>query len=1486
MTDTAGNSFSASGNVATLQGDVWNGTGSWVNATSDWSFGSAPGYNEAAVIASGDVQTDTALTLSGNAIQNNAEIDVEAMPSGQWLTLNDASIAGGSMVIEPDAAILVIDGTLDGVTVTMGNDGEISLLYATGSLLTLDDDTSIAGGYLSIGGSAYNLPAGTLEISTGSDGAGHGATLESGLTVYNEGTVTVDTGAKLTLAGATIEGGTLADAGTIAAQGIVDITSALTGTGTDTIGSHATLEFDSGVASGQTVTFDDATGTLALGDPSGFGATVAGLTAGDTIDLSTLTYASSDYAVWTQLSTTGGGDGTLAIYNDSGVLRQSLNLDGIYAQGEFALTGDSSTLNAGNPGTDVKFNAISFNAISFNDGQINQESSQYDQYAPQIGPTGNTLQLTNDHPTEAASWFDSAKVSVASFTVSFDYQATPSGGGLADGFAFILQDSSVGLSALGGDGGSLGYGPESGGRGGTAISPSAAVELNLYEYGGSLIPGTNFATDGSTGSYNPTGGVDFADTGDTIQVVLSYNGSALTETLTDLVTGATYSTNYTENLESILGSDTAYVGFSAGNGGGQSTQIVSNFIYGQLSDIWTNGTGDGSWATAGNWSGGFAPVAGQTAVILSGGAPTIGSAITISDVTVQDGGTITVANHVTVALQDDTISGPGTIVNNGTVDTSSGTASIQASIANGGTIEATDGGTLTFADNVTNTGTIFAGANNTANNAGTLVDVLGTIINTGSISVMGEVQLDGGTITGAGSIANSGTIETTTAGGAIDGATIDNGGGTLTTGGVFTLDGVTINGGTLTGDAQNASFNVDAHDTLNLNIATVVADDGTTATLNNAGTVTLGTSLTLAPPASYTTAAFTLELTGAGGVSLNGATITATGAGETFENNGNDISGSGTIGNGNGDLTLDNNAGTIDATGGTLTIDTDNLITNAGTLQVDSAANSKLVLKDSSIDNTGTIKVDGTNTGGGASNQVGGTLVMNVPSDGTLTLDGNGSVLLSTALIVGATGTSGETLENDGNAISVYGLSQIGSGTTVPLNFDNAAGSIEITASSTLTFVNDDPVTNVGSITVDSGATLQIGVSTLDNVGTLTLSHGTLALDIPSNGTLGLTGGGNVTFIDGTITGAAGTNGETLLNHDDIFGYGQIGNSGTDPMIVRNAAGATIEASGNGQTLEIINGAAINNSGTLQADSGATLLIGPNQVNNGGNIQIDGTLSVSDAATPGATFALDDIVSGAVTTTGTVTLAGGDIITSISGGETFENNGNNISGYGTIGDVTDTYLTLDNASGVIDANVSGQTLTVDTGNTVTNAGTLEASGGGTLVVVDNVTGAGSVTLTGGGTAGFQSTFNQYVTFSGAGTLELTQSYGGTISGFDASASNDTIELPLSTALAGDTFTVAPSYNGSTTTLTITDTTTGDSGSTTVTLAGNYTNAPGFSASSSANGMVTVTETAPGVDNWTAAGSGLRGALPATGAPGYLARPRKPNLPVPAAQPSR
>ena len=80
---------------------------------------------------------------------------------------------------------------------------------------------------------------------------------------------------------------------------------------------------------------------------------------------------------------------------------------------------------------------------------------------------------------------------------------------------------------------------------------------------------------------------------------------------------------------------------------------------------------------------------------------------------------------------------------------------------------------------------------------------------------------------------------------------------------------------------------------------------------------------------------------------------------------------------------------------------------------------------------------------------------------------------------------------------------------------------------------------------------------------------------------------------------------------------------------------------------------------------------------------------------------------------GAVSLNGGSIIATQIG-ETLENNGNTISGFGKIGDGTSN-LTLNNNAGTIDANNSSNALILNTGsNIITNAATLEATGGATL----------------------------------------------------------------------------------------------------------------------------------------------------------------------------
>jgi len=204
----------------------------------------------------------------------------------------------------------------------------------------------------------------------------------------------------------------------------------------------------------------------------------------------------------------------------------------------------------------------------FNNG-TNWTGNSNNTGGPTFSPT--TLTLTDGNLNEARSAFYDTAQPIGNFTAVYTYQATQPGGvGLADGATFILQTQ--GLTALGDLGSALGVGGTH-----TAITPSAELEINILTTNNYLV-GTNFATNGSTGSYNSTGNVNVAS-GDPIQVSLSYNGTVLSETLTDTKSSATFSTSYTTNLSAVLGSNTAYVGFTGATGEGSSLQVISDFVF-------------------------------------------------------------------------------------------------------------------------------------------------------------------------------------------------------------------------------------------------------------------------------------------------------------------------------------------------------------------------------------------------------------------------------------------------------------------------------------------------------------------------------------------------------------------------------------------------------------------------------------------------------------------------------------------------------------------------------------------------------------------------------------------------------------------------------------------------------------------------------------------------------------------------------------------
>jgi hypothetical protein len=216
---------------------------------------------------------------------------------------------------------------------------------------------------------------------------------------------------------------------------------------------------------------------------------------------------------------------------------------------------------------------------------------------------GAGIQLTSTTGQAGAAWAGTQQSVTSGFSTTFQFQITADAANntLADGLAFVIQADTRGASALGGDGGDIGYAGTT-----TGITNSLAVEFDTYDDSGApeddpngnhiaiISNGTsaNLASHCQTSPGPCSGGSSLlAVTNSSLAftladgaphtVTVAYTGGS-SGTLTVSVGTTTIVTATNLNLETLLGlpsNGMAWVGFTGGSGAGGENGDISNWSF-------------------------------------------------------------------------------------------------------------------------------------------------------------------------------------------------------------------------------------------------------------------------------------------------------------------------------------------------------------------------------------------------------------------------------------------------------------------------------------------------------------------------------------------------------------------------------------------------------------------------------------------------------------------------------------------------------------------------------------------------------------------------------------------------------------------------------------------------------------------------------------------------------------------------------------------
>ena len=660
------------------------------------------------------------------------------------------------------------------------------------------------------------------------------------------------------------------------------------------------------------------------------------------------------------------------------------------------------------------------------------------------------------------------------------------------------------------------------------------------------------------------------------------------------------------------------------------------------------------------------------AKVIGGTSTNAGHVVVTDGASVLHGDSVTNFGTMTVeAGASLTLEGNTTLINEagGLIKADGGTVAIELdtdSNVNSGTIEAVNGGEVDFYINVeggSNHGLIEAGAGGTVHFYQTHHDGGGG--GGGQGGNYGTMEAtDGGVLIFDGGLDNFHLVE------AVNGGTIDlnnglkNHAGTVEalSGGIINIDGGVINENGATIEANDAGSQININGFID-NLGTIQAT-GASAQVDLANGSVDNEVGGLIEADTGGTITFDSTLNGA----ENAGTIKA-GAGGTIVING--------FSGGNGLFNFDNNGdiGTVEAVGAGAKVELFNANITGGKLGTMGGGVFETVSGTSTLTNViltgGTFIVDSDTI----LNLSGGSNGVAAYIDSTVILKGPGTVEMDFTSYSIRGGLSNGTLNNQ---TTIEGRGTIGTGDTL------LPGLLTLVNSGTIEAVGGEFVINTG--TRNSATTTNSG--TLEANG----ANAVLLIDFTNMNNAH----GTIAALNAENAVAATASVVELLDDVIVGGTLRTSNFGTIETITNNGGASTTVFDG------------VANQGYVLVNDDTTLVL-RNTINN-----TDGKIAL--ALSGQSNLKIDGAVH---LTSGVVELnTSGDNITALAAGATL-NSSAIIQGQGQIGG-GDGSLTLVNAGGIVEAILAGKTLTIDTGNTVTNSGSLAALFGGTLKIEDSI----------------------------------------------------------------------------------------------------------------------------------------------------------------------